>query len=120
MAAYTSGRATVSRYDCLLLQHVLWQRPDEAPRIADWLVARLAVGDSLASLDYSFSGALRHARLTRAASRVTHQNLYPRFITRRAAAALVAAMQRHLAGGAQLLKQMRAGLRLNSMAAHVA
>ena len=57
MAAYTSGRAAVSRYDCLLLQHVLWQRPDEAPRIADWLVARLAVGDSLKSLDYSFSGA---------------------------------------------------------------
>ena len=73
VAAYTSGRAAVSRYDCLLLQHVLWQRPDEAPRIADWLVARLAVGDSLASLDYSFSGAPRHARLTCAARRVTHQ-----------------------------------------------
>jgi len=57
VAAFTSGRAAVSRFDCLLLQHVLWQRPDEAPRIADWLVARLAVGDSLKSLDYSFAGA---------------------------------------------------------------
>ncbi len=57
MAAFTSGRAAVSRFDCLLLQHVLWQRPDEAPRIADWLIARLAVGDSLKSLDYSFAGA---------------------------------------------------------------
>ena len=57
MAAFTSGRAAVSRFDCLLLQHVLWQRPDEAPRIADWLIARLAVGDSLKSLDYSVAGA---------------------------------------------------------------
>ncbi|KAK9841968.1 hypothetical protein WJX81_001717 [Elliptochloris bilobata] len=61
VAAYTSGRSVVSLYDCLLLQHVLWQRPDEAPRIADWLVARLAVGDNLKSLDYSFSGMFSRA-----------------------------------------------------------
>lgn len=70
MAAYTSGRAAVSRYDCLLLQHVLWQRPDEAPRIADWLVVRLAVGDSLNSLDYSFSGTPGCGCLAYAASSV--------------------------------------------------
>lgn len=38
VAAYTSGRSRVSEYDCLLLRHILWQRPDEADRIYDWLL----------------------------------------------------------------------------------
>lgn len=38
VAAYTSGRSRVSEYDCLLLRHILWQRPDEAERIYDWLL----------------------------------------------------------------------------------
>ena len=38
VAAYTSGRAAVSEYDCLLLRHCLWQRPDESQRIYDWLL----------------------------------------------------------------------------------
>lgn len=29
VAAYTNGRDTVSLYDCMLLQHTLWQRPEE-------------------------------------------------------------------------------------------
>ena len=42
MAAYTNGRRSVTLYDCLLLQHVLWQRPEEAQRIGDWLLQELA------------------------------------------------------------------------------
>ena len=38
VAAYTSGRSRVAEYDCLLLRHILWQRPDEAERIYDWLL----------------------------------------------------------------------------------
>lgn len=38
VAAYTSGRSRVAEYDCLLLRHVLWQRPDESERIYDWLL----------------------------------------------------------------------------------
>ena len=38
VAAYTSGRGRLAEYDCLLLRHVLWQRPDEAERIYDWLL----------------------------------------------------------------------------------
>lgn len=38
VAAYTCGRARVAPYDCLLLRHVLWQRPDESERVYDWLL----------------------------------------------------------------------------------
>lgn len=38
VAAFTSGRSRVAEYDCLLLRHILWQRPDEADRIYDWLL----------------------------------------------------------------------------------
>ena len=38
VAAFTSGRSAVSKYDCLLLQHVLWKNPEEAERIAEWFV----------------------------------------------------------------------------------
>lgn len=38
VAAYTSGRSRVAEYDCLLLRHILWQRPDESERIYDWLL----------------------------------------------------------------------------------
>lgn len=38
VAALTSGRAAVSKFDCLLLQHVFWKNPDEAERIQEWFV----------------------------------------------------------------------------------
>ena len=42
VAAYTCGRRAVNEYDTLLLQHVLWQRPEEAERVREWLLQRLA------------------------------------------------------------------------------
>ena len=42
VAAHTCGRREVNEFDALLLQHCLWQRPDEAPRIRDWLLERVA------------------------------------------------------------------------------
>ena len=42
VAAHTCGRREVNEFDVLLLQHCLWQRPDEAPRIRDWLLERIA------------------------------------------------------------------------------
>eukprot|EP00955_Chlamydomonas_euryale_P053426 355501-Chlamydomonas_euryale.AAC.2 len=45
VAAYCNGRDAVSEYDVLLLQHVLWQRPDTAERIADWVLSQLSADD---------------------------------------------------------------------------
>ena len=42
VVAHTCGRTEVSEFDTLLLQHVVWQRPEEAPRIRDWLLERVA------------------------------------------------------------------------------
>lgn len=47
VAAYCNGRDTVTEYDCLLLEHILWQRPEHAPKIADWLLSQLAVDDGM-------------------------------------------------------------------------
>ena len=42
VAAFTCGRSQVNELDCLLLQHVLWQRPEERPRLREWLLKRVA------------------------------------------------------------------------------
>eukprot|EP00957_Ditylum_brightwellii_P067109 5093578-Ditylum_brightwellii.AAC.1 len=48
IAAWTSGRSSVSEYDCLLLQHTFWQRPEDAEKIFRWLIER--IGESGAGL----------------------------------------------------------------------
>ena len=57
VAAYTSGRKAVTRHDCLLLQHVLWQRPAEAPRIGDYILKQLGAEDDMRQADYILQGA---------------------------------------------------------------
>jgi hypothetical protein len=47
VAAYCNGRDAVTEYDCLLLEHVLWSTPEVAPKIADWLLAQLAIDDGM-------------------------------------------------------------------------
>lgn len=46
VSAFTNGRSQVSLEDCMLLQHLMWQRPAESGRIGDWLVQQLAVGST--------------------------------------------------------------------------
>jgi MoxR-like ATPase len=41
VAALTSGRTTVSKYDCLILMHVLWKHPSDHQRIQEWFVDAL-------------------------------------------------------------------------------
>ena len=52
VAAYCNGRERVSQYDCLLLEHVLWNKPEQAERISDWLLAQLAVDDGIKQVQY--------------------------------------------------------------------
>ncbi|KAK9820069.1 hypothetical protein WJX72_005748 [[Myrmecia] bisecta] len=61
VAAYTSGRQSVGKYDCLLMQHVLWQRPEESQRIGDWLLEQLASPQGLESIEYVFQGVFGRA-----------------------------------------------------------
>jgi len=61
VAAYTSGRAVVSELDCLLLQHVLWQRPEEDERIYDWLLTSMAADDGLQQVQYLLAGMFGRA-----------------------------------------------------------
>ena len=56
VAAYTSGRDAVTLDDCLLLQHILWQRPEEASRISDWLLSQMAEDNGLEAANYILRG----------------------------------------------------------------
>ncbi len=46
VAAWTNGRKKVSIWDCWLLQHCLWDTPEEREKVYDWYAAR--VGTSAA------------------------------------------------------------------------
>ncbi len=41
VAAYTDGRSSVSVWDCWLLQHCLWHKPDEVTGLFEWYTARI-------------------------------------------------------------------------------
>ena len=41
VAAHTNGRRSVSEFDCLLLRHCLWNRPEESLEIARWVNERV-------------------------------------------------------------------------------
>lgn len=44
VAAWTNGREALSVWDCWLLQHCLWDRPEDQPIISDWYRRHLGVG----------------------------------------------------------------------------
>lgn len=58
MAAYTSGKDSVSLLDCLLLQHILWQQPDQQARITDFLLSQISEDDGLKSANYILASEL--------------------------------------------------------------
>ena len=51
----------MTEYDCLLLQHLLWQRPEHADRINDWVISQLSVDDGLKQVEYLLSGLFSRA-----------------------------------------------------------
>lgn len=61
VSAYTCGRTAVNEYDCLLLKHILWQRPEEAERIDDWILERLAQDRGVQQIQYLLAGLFGRA-----------------------------------------------------------
>ena len=45
----------MSLLDCLLLEHILWQQPDQQSRIIDFLLSQISEDDGLQSADYIFA-----------------------------------------------------------------
>ena len=60
VAAYTSGKDSVSLTDCLLLQHILWQEPEQQSRITDFLLAQISEDDGLQSASYILASQSLH------------------------------------------------------------
>lgn len=69
VAAHVDGRRVVDRYDCLLLRHMLWDRPSTQIKMDQWFAEKLA-GAQAAYLEQSLIGVLREAFL---ASRIESQ-----------------------------------------------
>jgi AAA lid domain len=73
VSAYTNGRSEVTMQDCLLLQHLMWQAPNEAERISEWLLAQLAEGGDVRQCDYLLNSASpSHAHHWHLSSNMSH------------------------------------------------
>ncbi len=44
VSAYTNGQDSVSVWDCFLLQHCLWQEPEQMALISQWYQSHLGIG----------------------------------------------------------------------------
>ncbi len=63
VAAYVDGRPSVDLYDCLLLRHVLWDRPSVQLKIDQWFAEKLA-GAQAAYLEQALVKLLERAFLS--------------------------------------------------------
>jgi MoxR-like ATPase len=67
VAAFTSGRDEVALHDCLLLEHVMWSRPEQAPVVRDWLLAHALPDACDADISVQLDAAYLEVRLVRLA-----------------------------------------------------
>ena len=74
VAAYVDGRASVDLYDCLLLRHVLWDRPSVQLKIDQWFAEKLA-GAQAAYLERALVKLLEQAFLSSSTQTDTGQEV---------------------------------------------
>lgn len=55
-AAYANGATSVSKYDLLLLEHVLGQRPGDEAKVRQWVLDRLGTDPGLLQAELAFLG----------------------------------------------------------------
>ena len=53
MSAHTNGRSKIDIWDCWLLQHCLWNSPEQRQAIYDWYVVRVSAAGALDSAKIS-------------------------------------------------------------------
>merc|ERR1712139_290206 len=51
IAAFTNGRLTVSSFDCLLLQHCLWHKPEDKDFVLNYILDKLSAEDEVPNFD---------------------------------------------------------------------
>ena len=61
VSAFTCGRREVSEADALLLEHVLWQQPEEAEAIRSWLLRRFTRAGGTVQMGHLFAGLFGRA-----------------------------------------------------------
>ena len=61
VAAHAAGSSQVRLHDCLLLEHVMWARPEQAAPLRDWLLARVAPGEDAQACSERYDAQLNVA-----------------------------------------------------------
>jgi len=51
VAAYTNGRLEISPFDCLLMQHCLWEKPEEQERIFEFILDQLSANEEVPNFE---------------------------------------------------------------------
>ncbi len=74
VAALTNGREAVLIWDCWLLQHCLWNEPEQQERLYEWYAARVGTSASmdpvrLTRIVVSWGGRLKHDEASRSQAR---------------------------------------------------
>ncbi|BDA42736.1 probable ATPase RavA [Coccomyxa sp. Obi] len=98
VAAYADGRDQVHEYDCLLLEHVFGQRPDDAHKVKQFVLDTIASDPGLQQTELVFLGLF--GRACRVLEGRDQQELEE---TRREAAAVVELLDLRQGGLAQTL-----------------
>merc|ERR1712093_693653 len=51
VVAFTNGRVQVSTFDCLLLQHCLWHKPEEQERIFEFILSKMSADEEMPNFE---------------------------------------------------------------------
>jgi MoxR-like ATPase len=79
VAAFADGRSAVNEYDCLLLEHVFGNRPDDANKVRARVLETIASDPGLQQTELVFLGLFGRAlRVLSAAPRLVAARPYPR------------------------------------------
>lgn len=99
VSAWTNGRDRVSVWDAWLLQHCLWEKPDQRRAVYDWYAARVGAGAAmdpsrLMKVVVSWEAQLKHDRESRSQARNSKGELQYRGADGKPTAAAQGPMQR--------------------------
>ncbi len=73
IAAYTNGRSAVSVWDCWLLQHCLWHKPEERETLAEWYEERAGAASPREPERFSKVANAWNEKLKEDQARVSHK-----------------------------------------------
>jgi MoxR-like ATPase len=107
ISAASHGRQKVDTVDCLLLQHCMWQLPEQKTAIKEWLLDNLTPGGDVGQFQFLLEN-LRQEILT--AVRKTSGDVSGKYGARKADLAVIVSLRQEVSKIASILMQHQADL----------